>query len=142
MAIAVAAVPVQRAAGTPQEVLLAHPVLVKVSRRKVPTIPPSKRVRISSRNTQVSFPDDPLFLLQLNLPTGAVAEAVAVAAEEVIGTVPEVIGKVSVVVGDVHMIVTVLQARRTHLCFYRETDIFIPNLYQRLGKEDPPILGW
>jgi SpoU rRNA methylase family enzyme len=74
-----------------------------------------------------------------------VAEAVAVAAEEVIGTVPEVTGKVSVVVvvvDDAHTIVTVLQARRTyHFHFAWETDIFISAPYQRLGKEDPPILG-
>ena len=51
------------------------------------------------------------------------------AADEVIGTVPEVIERVSTVVDDVHTIVTVLQARRTHLLFDQKTDIFIAGYY-------------
>ena len=84
------------------------------------------------------------------------AEVVAVVAAEVIETgpevietVPEVIGMalevikmVFVVVGNAHTIVTVLQARRTHLHFNSMTWVFITSLHQRLRQEDPPILGW
>ena len=91
-----------------------------------------------------------LSFIQLNLPTAVVTEAVVVAAAEVIEAEVEVeavprgvMGKVTrAAVDDVHTIVTVLQARRTHLHFHYELEIFSANIYQRLGKEDPPILGW
>ena len=132
MAAAVVAVPLQGAVGIPQGVVvLVNPVLGKVLRMKVPTILPAKRVRISSRSLSLIILAIHLFSLQLNLPTGAVAEVVAVVVDEVIEMVPEVIGKVSAVVVVVvavdgaHMIVTVLQARRTHFHFDRKAGIFI-----------------
>jgi len=75
------------------------------------------------------------FPIQLNSSTEAAAGLVVVA------IAAGVIGEVFVVKVDVHTIVTALQARRKHPHSDSEIKRSSLNPHQRLGKEDPPILG-
>jgi len=82
------------------------------------------------------------FPIQSNLQTEAAAEVVVVVAAEVtIEVTIEVTGK-DFVAHDGSTTVVALQARRTHLHSSYDIKKFTPNLCQRLGQEDPPILGW
>ena len=69
-----------------------------------------------------------------------VVVVVAVGVTGVIGVIG-VTGKAFAEVDDMDMIVTALQARRTHSLQFTDNWIY-PKPSQRLGKEDPPILGW
>jgi len=85
-----------------------------------------------------------LFPIQLNLQTEAAAEVVVVA-EVTIEVTIEVtveVTRMGFVPHDGNTTVVALQARRTHLYFSYDIKKFTPNFCQRLGQEDPPILGW
>jgi len=139
VAAVIVVAPVQRAASTTKGVVvLVNPVLGRAPRTKAPTILPIRRVFISSRNTQllllivlaIRF-----FPIQLNSPTDLAAEVVVV-------VVVAVVAEVVLVKEDGNTIVIAPQAGRKYLHFNPETDGFTPNLYQRLGQEDAPNLGW